>query len=78
MSLIKRIAKKVSRRFRTKGTTAKIINRPGRNSFGITAVTLWERNFPQTTFVPAYAGTKRRIQREKRERKLRDKMYRAK
>ena len=75
MSLMKRIAKKVSRRFRIKGTTTKMINRPGRNFRGITAEILWRNNFPQTIFVPARAGTKRRIQREKRERKIRDKQY---
>ena len=45
MSLLSRLAKKIVRRFRRKGTLALIINNPSRNFRPDTAVDLWERSF---------------------------------
>ena len=45
MTLFNRIANKISRRFRRKGTLAAIINNPSRNFRPDTAVDLWERSF---------------------------------
>ena len=69
MNLFKRIAKKIARRFRRKGTLAAEINRAGRNSKPDTAVDLWEREYRFRETPAARAGTKRRIIRERAERK---------
>ena len=45
MSLFSRIAKKIARKFRRKGTLAAKINQPSRNFKPETAVDLWERSF---------------------------------
>ena len=68
MSIFKRIAKKIARRFRLKGTLAAIINNPSRNFRPDTAVDLWERsfNFKETPAKRAgYYRAQKRIQKEK-------------
>jgi hypothetical protein len=70
MNLFQRIAKKIARRFRRKGTLAAKMNRPGRNSKPDTAVDLWERTYRFQETPAARAGTNRRIIRERAERKL--------
>lgn len=69
MSLLSRIAKKIRRRFRRKGTA---VGYTGRKP---TAVDLWQRNFSVANPPAARAGTMRRRQREINERKARDRMY---
>ena len=66
---ISSIAKKLRRRVRPKGVMVRQMNRPGRNFQPITAVELWQRRFGFRETPPARAGTKRRIAREKAERK---------
>ena len=65
MSLFNRIAKKIRRRFRRKGTLRAEVNRPGRNRQPITAVDLWQRTFRFKETPAVRAGTKRRIARER-------------
>ena len=65
MNLFSRIAKKIRRRFRTKGTLRTQINRPGRNRQPITAVDLWQRTYRFKETPAARAGTKRQIARER-------------
>ena len=45
MNLFKRIAQKIARRVRTKGTLREKMNRPYRNRQPQTAVDLWEQVF---------------------------------
>ena len=64
MSLFSRIARKISRRFRKKGSLSELINRPNRNWTPITAVTLWERRYRFQETPAARLGEKRQIKRE--------------
>lgn len=66
MAQLNRIAKKIRRRNRVKGTLRAQMNRPGRNRQPITAVQLWERVFSFKEKPAARAGTKRRIARERK------------
>ena len=59
VTLFSRITKKISRRFRTKGSLAVIINRTGRNRQPLTAVALWESVFQFRETPAARAGLKR-------------------
>lgn len=68
MGLFSRIAKKIARRFRTKGVVRKQVYRPGRNHHPIDAVDLWRRAYNFKEVKAARAGTKRRMQRERRAR----------
>lgn len=69
MNLFKRIAKKLARRVRAKGKLSVKINQPGRKTRGITAQDLWARSYSYKTPAAKREGTKRRIAREKHERK---------
>lgn len=71
MSLISRIAKKIARRFRRKGVVRSHMDRPRRNFEPITAVDLWQRTYRFKETPAARAGTKRRIKRERKQRKAR-------
>lgn len=66
MNLLPRIAKKIRRRFRKKGTLRAQINRPNRNWHAITAADLWQRVYRFKETPAARAGTKRRIARERK------------
>lgn len=68
MSLFTRILKKIARRLRPKGVVRKMVNRPGRNRQPVTAVDLWRRTYRFKETKPARAGTKRRLQRERKRR----------
>lgn len=72
MSLFARIAKKLRRRVRQKGSVAARLRQPGRNFFGTTAVDLWERRFAFRETPAARAGVTRAIAREKAEAKRRN------
>lgn len=71
MSLVRRILKKIARRFRRKGVVATRINRPGRNFEPLTAVDLWRKRFAYRETPAARAGSKRRMARERGERAAR-------
>jgi hypothetical protein len=71
MSLLKRIAKKIARRFRRNGIVRSRIDRPGRNFQPTTAVDLWQRTYRFRETPAARAGTKRRIERERKQRRAR-------
>ncbi len=68
MSLLARIARKIAHRFRPKGVVRKMINAPGRNFQGVTAIDLWERQYRFKETKAARSGTMRRLAREKKRR----------
>ena len=63
MNLFRRIAKKIARRFRRKGTLAVTINQPSRNFKPDTAVDLWERSFNFKETPAKREGAKRAAKR---------------
>ena len=68
MSLLSRIAKKISRRLRPKGVVVTRMKDPKRNWYGITAVDLWHRSFPFKETPPARAGVRRAKRRMQKKR----------
>ncbi len=68
MSLFSRIAKKILRRFRRKGVVRSRMDRPGRNFQPVTAVDLWQRTYRFKETPAARSGTKRHIERERKQR----------
>ena len=64
MGLLRRIAKKISRRVRRKGVLAAEMNRAGRNRQPMNAADLWRRVYRFKETPAAKAGTARRIRRE--------------
>lgn len=66
------IGNKLRRRGRVKGTVVRTMNRPGRNRQPITAVDLWHSVYRFKEKPAARAGTKRRIARERAQRKARE------
>lgn len=72
MSLFNRIAKKIRRRFRIKGTLVATTNRRGRNYHGgVTAQGLWARTYYFRETPAKRSGYKRRLAREKLEKRNR-------
>jgi hypothetical protein len=69
MTLLTRIAKKVARRFRSKGSMRAMMRRPNRNRQPITALDLWRQVYRFRETPAERAGTKRRIARERKARR---------
>lgn len=65
LKFLKRVAKKIARRTRAKGSVRREMERPNRNFQGMTAADLWARTFRFRETPAARAGTRRRVAREK-------------
>tara|TARA_R110000851_G_scaffold102964_2_gene219723 strand:- start:588 stop:818 length:231 start_codon:yes stop_codon:yes gene_type:complete len=63
LAVFRRIAKKLRRRTRFKGTTSLMMHKPFRNFSGPTAVKLWEAAFNYREVPAARAGAKRQAAR---------------